>query len=267
LFDVKTWLQPNLDGVKAWLQRTVAAGVGAGVGAATLMGCDPQPAEKTAEQAAQELTKSALNNAALKAAARTAEKLETRTQRKPENVQDALFHALNERLTVWQRRNGERIHVTHCRRVDEGCEKRIEAFSSLFTKSARKNELDPFLLAAMAMRESALDPSAVGPAGSYGILQLHPRGSGAGTRFIRNKHFRRACLRKPDACQQEIVRRGAHHLAQWIEHCDGLKAALGGYNRGKCGPTGYTRRVLREHERLTRLADARKASAKTAEAM
>lgn len=175
----------------------------------------------------------------------------------------SLAEALNAQLTVWTRPDGSRIHAEHCRLVRGGCRQRIAAFASMLTEAATNEGLDPFLLAAVAVHESGLSPNVVGPRGSAGILQLNPRGVGAGLRVVRDPAYRAWCARhRVGACQDEVIARGARHLAQWIGQCDGdVAAALGGYNTGECGANAYTRRVLRMYDELEKLADQAAANA------
>lgn len=166
-----------------------------------------------------------------------------------------LAQALDQRLTVWKRPDGTPIHVAYCRDVRKGCRARLASFAQMLTKAANDEGLDPFLLAAVAVKESGLSPTAVGPKGSAGILQLNPRGVGAGLRVVRDPHYRAWCARhRVDGCQSEVIERGARHLASWIESCGDVAAALGGYNSGECGATDYSWRVLREERRLRDLA-------------
>lgn len=168
----------------------------------------------------------------------------------PGVLEDALVRALDEQLTVWKRPDGSRIHIAHCRSAKGGCRARIEALAELLVDAGRKHAVDPFLLAAMAIRESGLHPEAVGIRGSGGILQLHPHGVGADVRIVRDARYRRQCRTKPAACQGPVIDIGAKHLAEWIEHCGELRTALGGYNSGKCQINNYPRKVLTVREKL-----------------
>jgi len=161
-----------------------------------------------------------------------------------------LAQDLSRRLTVWTRPDGTPVHVAYCRGAPGGCETRIEALSRELVDAADAHDLDPYLLAAVAIRESGLDPAAIGPSGEGGIVQLHPQGVGAGVRYVRSAAYRARCERRPDACQAEVLEVGAAHLAEAIEGCGGVEAGLGAYNRGRCGETAYSRRVLAERERL-----------------
>jgi hypothetical protein len=167
-------------------------------------------------------------------------------------VADRLADALADWLTVSTRASGERVYAPHCRSFRDGCEERIGALAELITDEAHAHDLDPFLVGAVAVKESGLDPMAVGPRGSIGIMQLNPRGVGAGLRFTRQPDYRRDCARlRAAACQEPIVERGVEHLAAWFEQCGDVVPALTGYNSGECRePSGYARRVLRIRDDL-----------------
>ncbi len=167
-----------------------------------------------------------------------------------EEIAMRLGRALSRRLTVWVRPSGAVTYVSHCRHAAGGCAARVAAFSRYMAEVSHDKGLDPFVLAAMAIRESGLDPFVRGAAGEYGIVQLHPRGIGGHVRFVQSEAYRNRCRRRPGACQREVLEVGATHLQQAIDYCGSLTSALGRYNRGICGETAYTRRVMREHARL-----------------
>jgi hypothetical protein len=165
-----------------------------------------------------------------------------------------LARAIEGRLTVWRSPGGRVTYVSHCRFAPSGCRARIAAFARYIADASDDHGIDPFVLAAMAFRESGFDPFATGAAGEVGLVQLHPRGIGRGVRFIQNERYRERCRREVGACQQEVVAVGAAHFADAIANCGGVRDALGYYNRGVCGETDYSRRVLRERDRLIELA-------------
>lgn len=168
---------------------------------------------------------------------------------------EAVTRALEARITVYRNPNGRITYVRHCRSAREGCRRRVEQFAQWIVEAARAHDVDPWLLAAMAVRESGLNPFAVGRAGERGVVQIHPQGDHArGLGFVRSESYRRRCERQAGACQREILDAGARHLSAWLRRCGTLEAGLGGYNRGVCGATGYVVRVLRERDRLLRLA-------------
>jgi hypothetical protein len=124
-------------------------------------------------------------------------------------------------------------------------------------ESGEQYGLDPWLLAAMAFRESGLNPFAVGTRGEKGILQLHPKNRRAKeVRFVQDESYRTRCQRQPGACQREVVERAAFILASSLGKCGGdLEQALGMYNTGRCGGSAsYAKRVLKERARLMSLA-------------
>lgn len=163
----------------------------------------------------------------------------------------ALARALDARLTVWTRPDGTRVHVRHCRRAPGGCPARIAVFSNMIAGVAHEYDLDPFLLAAMAMRESALNPAVIGAAGEAGIVQLHPQGAGHDVRFVQDEDYRQRCVEKPRACQRPVLEVGARYLAKAMHECGSMDAALGYYSTGSCNPDArYPRRVLRERRKL-----------------
>ena len=170
----------------------------------------------------------------------------------------SLARALDARMTVWRRPGGDPVHVSHCRAGRHGsCRARVALFARWIAEVAREHHLDAFVLAAMAVRESGLNPFARGAAGEYGLIQLHPRGVGRRVRFVQSEAFRNRCRREPGACQREVLTIGARYLADAVAHCGGLDAGLTAYNRGECGESDYARRVLRERERLLQLAKDR----------
>lgn len=167
----------------------------------------------------------------------------------------ALGRALDRRMTVW--RAGSRVvYVQHCRSAPGGCARRVATFARLIGDASRRHTIDPFLLAAVAVRESGMNPLAAGAAGERGIVQLHPRGSGARIRFVRSESYRRYCEHQPGACQDEVLEAGARLLSRSLERCGGVREGLGAYNRGACGATDYSRRVMSERQRLLHLAKA-----------
>lgn len=170
----------------------------------------------------------------------------------------ALSRALHRRMTVWYT-DDRVVYVNHCRNARGGCAERMSSFATLIGSASQRYEIDPFLLAAVAVRESGMDPSAAGAAGERGIVQLHPRGSGARVRYVRSEAYRQRCSRRADACQEEVLDAGARLLANSIVRCGGVREGLGAYNTGVCGETSYARRVMSERQRLLRLAktDAR----------
>lgn len=169
-----------------------------------------------------------------------------------------LQEAMRSRLTVHvHQRTGERTATKHCRHAAEGCDTRLAEFSRYLLEAGEQYGIDAWLLAAMAFRESGLNPFAVGTRGEKGILQLHPKNRRAkDVRFVQDASYWARCQRTPGACQREVVERAAFILASSLGKCGGdLEQALGMYNTGRCGGSQtYAKRVLKERARLMSLA-------------
>jgi hypothetical protein len=165
-----------------------------------------------------------------------------------------LQQAMRFRVAVHtNRRSGRTIPVYHCRRAHEGCDQRLVEFAHYLIDAGERNGIDPWLLAAMAFRESGMNPFAIGGVGELGILQLHPKNPRAKTvRFVKDERYRMRCQKEAGACQREVVDRAAEILARSLELCDGdLNLALGAYNTGRCGGNKrYATRILSERDAL-----------------
>ncbi|MCZ6807867.1 MAG: transglycosylase SLT domain-containing protein [Deltaproteobacteria bacterium] len=167
----------------------------------------------------------------------------------------ALARAIDARLIVRERRQGGPIHVQHCRVTEGGCRARIATLSRLITEASNRAGVDPFLTAAIAMRESGLNPLAVSPVGARGVVQLNPKYRGKTVPFVYNERYRQECSLRPGACQREVIEAGLG-LLQWAtSRCGGdVQQGLAWYNSGRCTKNGYSSGVLSERRRLLRLA-------------
>ena len=169
---------------------------------------------------------------------------------------EALVRAMTLRLTYTSTlRSDTPTTVKHCRTAAQGCAARIGAFARFFINAGKAYDIDPWLLAAVAFRESGFNPYAVGRAGERGLLQLHPRGREAlGLRWYRNEAYREGCREEPGACQQEVVDAGARILTSAIETCGNVAAGLVAYQSGKCeSSSAYSTRILRTRTQLLEL--------------
>src|SRR5262249_20949927 len=127
----------------------------------------------------------------------------------------AIARALDLRLRV-NPTSVEPTHIKHCRLSAMGCRARLAALSNVLTESSLEHGVDPFLAAAIAVKETKLNPDAVGPVGERGIMQLHPRFIGKTVRYVRDPRYRASCAYLPSACQKEIVDAGLE-LFQWAQ--------------------------------------------------
>lgn len=169
----------------------------------------------------------------------------------------ALADVLDMRLAFRSTRHRERpVHVGHCRRAPKGCRARLEAFATYFVEAGDAHGVDPWLLAAAALRESGMNPFAVGRAGEVGILQMHPRNKHARRlRFVRDPKYRKRCEREVGACQRELVDEAAGVMSRSIEICGDVETGLGMYNTGRCtDAVWYVRAVDAAHAKLEQIA-------------
>lgn len=140
-------------------------------------------------------------------------------------------------------RLGSGHYVRHCRRAYGGCEARARRMAALFVQAGGRYRLDPFLLAAIALRESGGNPDAVGHLGEVGLMQLNPS-SRAGMAAIR------LCAEHPRDCQQIQIAAACGVLRASLDACGSLGAALGRYHSGRCGEDAYARSVLARRDRM-----------------
>jgi hypothetical protein len=174
-----------------------------------------------------------------------------------------LQSAMRERISVGHNRNGAAVPIGHCRHAKEGCDRRLAEFAHYLVDAGQAYGIDPWLMAAMAFRESGLNPFAKGALGELGILQINPgRRDARQVRFIRDDWYRKRCHKEPGACQREVVQHAAHVLSRSLDLCGGnLPAALGAYNTGHCGGSKkYAKRVLLERNELLKVAGIEDAS-------
>ena len=166
----------------------------------------------------------------------------------------AMARAIDARLAIGVSPEGERLHVWHCRQSSPGCRKRIAAMSKVITEVSNEHGIDPFLTAAIAIRETGLNPLALGPVGERGIVQLHPEYVGRTVPYVNDESYRDSCQVRPAACQREVLEAGLGLFVWAVKKCDNVADGLGWYNSGHCQQSIYSRSVLRERRKLLRLA-------------
>ena len=168
-----------------------------------------------------------------------------------------LMSAMRSRVSVSQdRHTGKTIPATHCRHAVGGCDKRLGEFARYIVDVGQEHGIDPWLMAAMAFKESGFNPYAIGSLGELGILQINPeRRDAKEVRFMRDQWYRQRCRKEPGNCQREVVEHAARVLGRSLELCGDVKDALGAYNTGRCGGNDrYAKRVLAERGELRRAA-------------
>jgi soluble lytic murein transglycosylase len=96
----------------------------------------------------------------------------------------------------------------------------------LIEREARRQRLDPYLVAALIRQESRFEAQAVSSAGALGLMQLMPRTARS---LARQRSLSRSRILDP----QLNVRLGTRFLAQLLRRFDGnLEKAVAGYNAG-----------------------------------
>ena len=169
-----------------------------------------------------------------------------------------LGQAMRARIAVsYNQRSGKTIPAYHCRHAPEGCEQRLSTFAQYLVEAGSQYGVDPWLMAAMAFKESGFNPFALGSLGEMGILQINPeRRDAKHVRFIRDEWYRRRCRKEPGACQREVIHHAAQLLGRAIEKCGrDTNDALGMYNTGRCGGNDrYSKRILGERDELLKAA-------------
>jgi hypothetical protein len=155
-----------------------------------------------------------------------------------QDVEAELAIAIEAELTLGSSAAGARVHVLHCRRAEGGCAARARQLARLFVGAGARHEVDPYLLAAIALKESGLDSRAVGAVGELGLMQLHPRSPWG-------RRARAECARAPADCDWIVVDAAAALLAAARRRCEKLPETLGAYNTGRCVANPYSGRVLR----------------------
>jgi hypothetical protein len=152
------------------------------------------------------------------------------------NTVETIAIALRDRVSIAHDQAGHGVPAAHCREASSGCDRRMHLFAEYLVEAGQARQIDPWLLAAIAVRETMLNPFAVGSVGELGILQINPaRRDAKQVRFIRDARYRKQCRSVEGACQREIVEHAASILAQNMNACQGrTRLALGAYNSGRC---------------------------------
>ena len=98
-----------------------------------------------------------------------------------------------------------------------------------FERFARQNNLDPFLVAALARQESEFNPKAVSVSSARGLIQIMPSTGRELSRRLRIRPYSTARLFQP----QVNLQLGTYYLRSVADSVDGRwEAALAAYNAG-----------------------------------
>jgi soluble lytic murein transglycosylase len=109
-------------------------------------------------------------------------------------------------------------------------------YEESIARVAEQNDLDPYLVAAVARTESGWDPEAVSHAGAVGLMQLMPDTAGWITGLESWQHGDDPDLTDPE----ESLELGAFYLAYLVKYFGGdTRLALAAYNAGQGAVTGW----------------------------
>lgn len=165
----------------------------------------------------------------------------------PQLLEEALYRVM---LVPSSVTHGQPYAWKHCRDAPGGCDKRVRLFAQYFRDVGWQYGVDHWLIAAMAVKESGLNPWASGGAREIGILQMHP--GRRDTRSLAQYRMHARCKASPGACQWEVVHTAVGVLRRSFEICGTTTLALGMYNSGRCRESGYAIRVFQIRRDLMR---------------
>jgi soluble lytic murein transglycosylase len=104
------------------------------------------------------------------------------------------------------------------------------------TLHARRNGLDPYLVAALIRQESEFNARAISRAKAYGLTQVLPSTGRMLSRQVGIRRFNSALLFRPDT----NIRIGSYYVKSLVSEFDGnIAAALAAYNAGKSRATAW----------------------------
>lgn len=142
--------------------------------------------------------------------------------------------------------SGRPVYAPHFRTHKLGAEGYAAQLAHAFEGAADAHGVPAALLAALAFCESAFNARAVAGdrVGSFGVLQLNPRGA-------RARSVLRACARDAAHCVEHQADAGAEMLRDALDACGGNESlALGFYRTGRCVEHKGSARVLALRDRI-----------------
>ncbi len=155
----------------------------------------------------------------------------------------ALVAAILAVVTIASTPSGVPIYAPHFRNAAGGAEHRAEELASTFLFAEEVYGIDPYLLAALAFRESSMNAEAIGTKGEFSIVQLHPR-----SRWGRAAHT--LCKGAEASCERTAVLEAARLLALGVKECGSESRAVGFYRTGHCTEGVGADRVLSVRVRM-----------------
>lgn len=183
-----------------------------------------------------------------------------------ETTKADLFEAMDiAAMPRYDYEHGKHTHWKRCKSAqvpgDTGidrCHRRLRELASAFVDAGDEYGIDPWILAAVAWKETRWNTWAQGGISEAGVMQLagkakrHPDG-----KLLTFYADPKACRRVPDECQREVVFRAAGIIAKRRDQCGSLEGGLFFFNNGHActHKNGYGPKVLDIAKRLRALVE------------
>lgn len=164
------------------------------------------------------------------------------TAEQPPSLVD-MVEVMMQEITIGSTKEGNPVYPKYCLRQRGGCRAMVTRQAKYMVESGEKHDVDPLLVAAVAINETRLNPNAVGAVGERGIMQLHPK-------YKWGKRANKACRHQPRRCTRYVIDSGTRLLSRCQRRCGTVERALGRYNTGTCRENRYSRKVRRIKQRM-----------------
>lgn len=116
---------------------------------------------------------------------------------------------------------------------------RAETYASIIVEESEavQPKMDPFIVVAVAFKESSFREKIKGKRGEVGLMQVLPRGA-----------LTRTITKQPQLMDvRSNIRVGIGHLNYWQKKCgeNNVDVWISAYNLGRCTKTDYAKRIWR----------------------
>lgn len=142
------------------------------------------------------------------------------------------------------------------KRAPGGCAAELRSYAEAFVAAGEAHGLDPWLLAAVAWRESRWIAGSNGVAHERGIMQIHPsRPDARGLPIFDDREWLQ-CRRVVGQCQAPVIDVAAGILRRATKRCGDVAGGLAAYQSGRCDSEPgrkYATRVMATRDRLSTL--------------
>jgi soluble lytic murein transglycosylase-like protein len=132
--------------------------------------------------------------------------------------------------------------------TSEKSKERAKTYAGIIVEECQavRPRIDPFLIVAIAFKESSFRAKIKGKRGEVGLMQILPKS--ALTRSITNGQTKRKKLLEV----RSNIRVGIGHLHYWQQKCgvEKMDVWISAYNSGKCRRSKYAKRIRRVYCRI-----------------